>query len=293
MSNHTVKGRKIRVIVLVLCLSLAIISCRNQITSSDKSDDGRMYVDFIDVGKGDCILIRSGGKTFLIDTGYEETVDTVVQYLRTREVSQIDGMILTHFDKDHIGGAKDILKNFTVSQVYMPQYEDTGNKYAKFKEYVDEHMPQIITYVTEDRTIRTGGMEIFINAPKQSTYKQENDYSLVTKITHGEDTYLFAGDAEKKRIKELLEKDFIDADILKLPHHGAIEDNSVQFLEAVSPKYVISTSLTEADTDQMIKDKVTDMGNQNEIFYTCNGTVTCVSDGKRNYEMKGNENKGN
>ena len=51
MSNHTVKGRKIRVSVLVLCLSLAIISCRNQITSSDKSDDGRMYVDFIDVGK--------------------------------------------------------------------------------------------------------------------------------------------------------------------------------------------------------------------------------------------------
>lgn len=280
--------KRILIAVMMMCLAIMAMSCVSRSKSEDSEhptfERSAMYVDFIDVGKGDCILIRSGGTTFLIDTGYKNTSDTVVDYLKTQGITSLDGMIITHFDKDHVGGARDILKNFSVSKVYMPKYEDTGNRYAEFKEYVDENVPNIITYVTEDVTIHTGGMEILINPGNEISYKQENDYSLVTKITHGEDTYLFAGDAEKKRIKELLKEEFLSADVLKLPHHGGAEDNSMDFLDAVSPKYVLSTSLTEEDTDVTIKDKLSEMNAQ--IFYTCNGSVTCVSDGNRNYEFK-------
>ena len=90
----------------------------------------------IDVGKGDCILIQTGDRndpvTVMIDTGYKETADDVLNYLRKQDINKLDALIITHYHKDHVGGAAAILKGVPVGKVYMPDYEGTKKVYEEF-----------------------------------------------------------------------------------------------------------------------------------------------------------------
>lgn len=73
-----------------------------------------MSVTYIDVGKGDCILIEKGSSVILIDTGYSDTSGNVSDYLNTKGITYIDYLIITHYDKDHVGGAADIAELFEI-----------------------------------------------------------------------------------------------------------------------------------------------------------------------------------
>ena len=229
------------VVVAIFGMSLCITGCENKKKAMDSNS---MKVYFINVGKGDCALLQFQNKNYLIDTGYEETADDVEKFLR-------------HYDKDHVGGAADIIHNFTVKNIYMPDYIDSGNKYAEFMEKVELYgLQDTINYVKEDQTITEGKVTIDLFACKETYYEQENDYSIVAKVTYDKDTYLFTGDAEKARIKELLTYDgsTFKADVLKIPHHGGYNKKVDDFVELVAPKYAVSTSETEDTTEQRYND---------------------------------------
>ena len=276
--------KQLWIFAVIVILVVSATGCENKKKTIDPNS---MMVYFINVGKGDCALLQFQNKNYLIDTGYEETADDVEKFLRDHNVVTIDGIILSHYDKYHVGGAADIIHNFTVKNIYMPDYIDSGNKYAEFMEKVELYgLQDTINYVKEDQTITEGKVTIDLFACKETYYEQENDYSIVAKVTYDKDTYLFTGDAEKARIKELLTYDgsTFKADVLKIPHHGGYNKKVDDFVELVAPKYEVSTSETEDTTEQELKDIMTE--NNITCYYTCNGTIVCESNGKGEYKWE-------
>ncbi|MBR3325998.1 MAG: MBL fold metallo-hydrolase, partial [Atopobiaceae bacterium] len=97
-----------------------------------------LRVTFVDVGKGDCTLIKSGGEAVLIDTGYQNTADDVLAHLKKAGVSRLDAMIITHYDRDHIGGIRTIGEGVDVGAIYLPGYEGGDKNYRSCIKTVKE-----------------------------------------------------------------------------------------------------------------------------------------------------------
>ena len=92
-----------------------------------------VYVDFLDVGNADCIVIRTENRTTVIDTATSILSDIIFEYLNEKEIDRIDILIITHFDKDHVGGASEVIENFETSHIIMPDYVSTSDEYKTFK----------------------------------------------------------------------------------------------------------------------------------------------------------------
>ena len=276
---------KILVALLVIGISMGMSAC----SDSDKNDNAdtdahitktkSMEVDFINVGKGDCILVTTGKHVMMIDTGYNETSSDVIKYLKENGIEKIDKMIITHYDKDHVGGASDIMDSIEVKSIYMPDYEGEGNKYKKFMKYLnDRNKMNIVNYVTEDISMDIEGVRVDILPPRKDSYNTDNDYSLVIKLTNGKDSFLLPGDAEDKRIDELLGNEILKCNVLKVPHHGVLGGNNIQFMEEASPQYAIFTSDSEADVSTSMIYALEQMGA--EYLFNCHGNIRCISDGE-------------
>ncbi len=243
--------------------------------------DGQAKVTFFDVGKGDAILIETSGHQVMIDAGYDDTADAILGYLKEQSIDKLDYLVITHFDKDHVGGADRIIKEVETENVLQPDYESESGQY---KEYVEAMIDEGIKpdVVTQTMKLSLDGIEFLIYPPQKKDYKEEdNDFSLVISMTcgdilHGGKRVLFAGDCEKERLKELLiQKEFdLSHDVLKVPHHGRKGKNSKEFLMAVSPKVAVITSSDEKPADDEICMMLNKLGT--DVYFTNEGTVTLV-----------------
>ncbi len=243
--------------------------------------DCQAKVTFFDVGKGDAILIETSGHQVMIDAGYDDTADAILGYLKEQSIDKLDYLVITHFDKDHVGGADRIIKEVETENVLQPDYESESGQY---KEYVEAMIDEGIEpdVVTQTMKLSLDGVEFLIYPPQKKDYKEEdNDFSLVISMTcgdklHGGKRVLFAGDCEKERLKELLiQKEFeLSHDVLKVPHHGRKGKNSKEFLMAVSPKVAVITSSDEKPADDEICMILKKLGT--DVYFTNEGTVTLV-----------------
>lgn len=283
--NKKNKVKKLFIALLSMFIILCIYGCSlnadNNADIAKKEITGKLTIDFINVGKGDCAVIRTDNYCVMIDTGYEETSKDVIDFLNKEGIRTIDILIITHFDKDHVGGAIDIMDNINVLQIFMPDYEDTGNKYAKFKSYLTKKGKMgIVNYLTSDTRISADAATFDMYAPKADNYEEENDYSIITKVTNMDKTYMFAGDAEEDRINEVLGKSMLDCDVLKVPHHGELDKNTIQFIEEVSPEYAVVTCGKEDEVSTSIIYEFELLGT--ECYFNCNGNIRMEYDGNGN-----------
>ena len=243
-------------------------------------------VSFIDVGKGDCILLQSAAHTVLIDTGYEETAGRVLEYFEKQGVERIDEMIVTHFDKDHDGGAPAIMEALEVSKVYLPDYEGESKKYDKLVESLVEHHIEP-ERLAEDISYTADGVnyQIYVSGLEYDPEKEnDNDMSLAISVTYGGDSWFFAGDLEKKGIKEFLERHGeIRSDILKMPHHGQYVSNTDELLEQVRPKIAVITDGAEKPAEE----KLIELLEETQVEYyrsMMNGTIVIKGNGEGEYK---------
>lgn len=241
--------------------------------------DLQAKVTFFDVGKGDAILIEASGCRMMIDAGYDDTTEVILDYLKEQSIDKLDYLVITHFDKDHVGGADRVLREVEAAHVLQPDYDSDGGQYEEYVEAMEEQeiIPDI---VTKTRELTLGGVDFLVYPPQKKDYKEEdNDFSLVVSMTCGEKRFLFAGDCEKERLKELLTQNEFDLshDVLKVPHHGKKEKNSYEFLKAVSPEIAVITSSDEKPADIEICKILKKLGA--EVRFTRDGTVTCLCDG--------------
>lgn len=195
-------------------------------------------VHFIDVGQGDCMLIRCDGADILIDAGENNQGDTVNAYLDKIGVEDLDLVIGTHAHSDHIGGMDIVLSAYQADAVVLPPMKEsvipTTRTYEDLLYAIGGQGLEITTAVPGDTyTFGDGTLEIL--GPVKE-YDDLNDTSVVCRFQYGQVSFLFTGDMEADAEADLLQSGAdVQADFLKLGHHGSSTSTSEDFLRAVNP----------------------------------------------------------
>ncbi len=237
---------------------------------------GELEITFFDVGKADSIVLRSENSTVVIDCGEKGDGKEIVSYLEENDVSAVDYLIITHYDKDHVGGAAKVINKLDVKNVLAPNYDEQSEEMDKYRKALDAKniTPQLLT---SDISFKLDDADYTVLAPKKDFYgdDNDNDFSLVTKVTHGNNVLLFTGDAMEQRLDEIM--DVGKCTMLKVPYHGRKLKNFEDFLSAVSPKCaVVCTSQSEFSSQ--VQDSLSDR--KIPTYSTCyNGRITAVSNG--------------
>lgn len=240
-----------------------------------------LRVSFIDVGQGDSEFIElPNGETMLIDAGTNETGKNVVDYIKSLGYTSIDYVVGTHPHEDHIGGLDDVIKTFDIGSIYMPKVTADTKTFEDVLDAAESKNLMINTAKSGVSIMNTEDLSIKFLAPTLDSYENTNDYSAVVKVVYGETSYLFTGDAEE--FSENLITDDVNADVLKVGHHGSSTSTSTEFLKKVSPSSAViscgkdnSYGHPHSETLQKLADMGTAVYRTDEL-----GTIVSVSDGK-------------
>jgi len=210
-----------------------------------------LRVDFLDVGQGDAALVTMpDGTTLLIDGGgrpsFAATTDTarrigetvVSEYLWWRGLSEIDYVVATHADADHIDGLNDVLKNFTVRAALVGRAPANDPEFEKFSKTIAETRTHLETIQAGD-VIRFGEVEVSSLWPPADGVGSDNNDSVVLRIKLGERSILFTGDIEKAAERSLITSTQLKTDVVKVPHHGSKTSSTSDFVQATKPTYAI------------------------------------------------------
>lgn len=250
-----------------------------------------LTVEFYDVGKADAMLITTPqGRRILIDAATNKEGKALAERFALAGIGRIDVMIITHYDKDHVGGADKILESVAVRQVIMPVYDKESKQHTQFMEALDA-LEGITTHPMEiqsDMTMQSpDGVELSVTSAHRSSYgaDEENDFSLAVRLTYGETKFFFAGDAETPRQLELLEEGDVACDVLKVPYHGRLVSASERFLTEASPQIAY---ITDGEEDPASGELIAILERLGAQVFTSreDGDVTVVSDGRTVSVMK-------
>ncbi|WP_044973617.1 ComEC/Rec2 family competence protein [Ruminococcus sp. HUN007] len=203
-----------------------------------------LSVHFIDVGQGDSTLIISGDRTVLIDAGDREGGQSVRSYLVSQNVDHLDYLIATHPHSDHTGGIEMVLESFETGAVLIPHFSESGKSEEDLYAWHElnrtaEAAGITMTEVSPGMTFDLGISSLSVLAPS-SDYDEINNYSVVTELVHGENTFLITGDAETESEADMLKNGVLeDIDVLRTGHHGSSTSTGSEFLEIVKPEYAV------------------------------------------------------
>lgn len=254
--------------------------------------EGDLQVHMIDVGQADSFLVRipdgKAVKNILIDAGCPNQTksDAITDYLSACGIKELDLLILTHPHYDHIGSAKKVLESVTVRNAMIPDCDYSSATWTNVLETIEKKNINVI-FSDAGKTLDIGEAKLKILAPsdKMLSGNEANDYSIVTKLTYGDTSFMFTGDAESDSEAEILgafSKSELKCNVLKVGHHGSRTSSSQEFLDAVNPDIALISCGKNNDYghphDETMK-KLNAMGIN--IFRTDEmGSVVIVSDGK-------------
>ena len=223
---------------LFIMYLFVLILCPPPITSAF---EGEMTVHFINVGQGDAILMETPlDKTILIDGGPPKAGEKVVSYLQEQGVETIDLIIATHPDKDHIGGLPQVMKRFNVKEILdTGKVHITKTYYQYTQEIRKQGIPVRLAEVNQEVPVDSSVQIEILNANKK--VQSNNQSSIALHVNYGKVDFLLLSDIEKRQEKKMIEQKEIEAEILKIAHHGSKTSTSQRLLEAVNPQAAILT----------------------------------------------------
>jgi len=250
---------------------------------------GHLQVIFLDVGQGDSILIQKGTRQILIDGGPSGKTELAElgKYLPYFD-REIELVIATHPDKDHIAGLIDAARNYKIGKVLMTAAEKDTQTFKEWKDVLFYNKIETLE-VSRGTEIKFEDANIKIIHPQakiDASVGDSNNDSVVARLDYEENSFLFTGDIESPAEKEILESgENIDVGILKVAHHGSKYSSSEEFLDAASPEEaVISVGKnnsyghpTEAVLEALEKRnvKVFRTDESGDILFTCNQNAKC------------------
>ncbi len=240
-----------------------------------------LEVYFIDVGQGDCTIIKCGDDCMIIDAGDNSKGTATQNWVARTKVDELKYVIGTHPDADHIGGLDVILTKFDCKNVFMPDVEKDTATYrdvieaAKYKGY-SINAPII------GSSYPLGDAEFTFLAPVGTGYEDINDYSIALRLRHGNDSFLFCGDASTLSEVEMMDNDYtLKSTVYKVSHHGSKTASCGPFLDAVSPEYAVISCGKDNDYGHPHAEVLERLAERGvKVFRTDEqGTIVAVSSG--------------
>ncbi len=198
------------------------------------------FVRFIDVGQGDSILIYSNGYCALIDTGTDKSSYQLCADLMRMKIKSIDVLMLSHLHDDHTGGVKEIVKNFKVCNVILPELSIESKELGTAEFAINEVTSSggDVYNAKQGMNFKIGEFEITVLAQYGDMADENNRSPFVIAEIEGM-KFFFSGDAEVKAEKQLLSEGLnLKADVFKAAHHGSSTSNCEELLRAVRPRYI-------------------------------------------------------
>lgn len=262
-------------LLCLLCLALFLTGC-----GKEKESGISLKLTFLDTGKSDCIVMEAGESVVVNDAADADDAEAICAFLDERGKKRIAYLILSHFDKDHIGSAAKLVSRYEVGCVLMPDYEEDSEPYLALMRALAE-TDTAYERLKKDISFSVDGVSFYVDAPDESEYENDNNYSLITCVTNGENRFLLMGDAKKIRTGEFLSSDAAKRryDLIKMPHHGNYTKNLETLFETAKPRYAVLTP--DPERLRVEEETVALLNVYNcEVYYTDEGVVTAVSDGE-------------
>ena len=271
--------------------------------------DGQLHVDFLDVGQGDCVLVTMpDGATLMIDGGGRPNIDwnksddadedttfqrdtrsigegVVSEYLWSRGVDQIDYILPTHADADHIDGLNDVAHNFMVRGAIVARTPADDDEFSRFAQSTSSTRIPVERVAAGD-VLRFAQVSLDVLWPPPANdvgAPDRNNDSVVLRLRYGEKTILFMGDVEKQAEAQLATAGIdLAADVVKVAHHGSRTSSSQAFVAAAHPSLaIISVGRTSifGHPNREVIDRWRTIGAQ--VMTTGEkGMISVVTDGK-------------
>lgn len=216
--------------VMVFSVSVSVFA--------EDGPESKLDVYFLDVGKGDAAVVTCGGHSMMIDGGKADKSDYIYSFLRSKSLKRLDYVVCTHTDSDHCGGLAGALNYADVGIAFCTDTEGDKQPFQNFVRYLEAQNNAIVVPNPGD-TFTLGDARVSILAPEKGVKLSDNT-SIVLRITYGETSFLFTGDAEQEDEAALLKTGYdLESTVLKVAHHGSKSSCSQAFLRAVSPRYAV------------------------------------------------------
>ena len=228
-------------LVLVAALASALLSLYLEPEHNRTPGESTLTVHFLDVGQADCALLECDGYYMLIDGGNIGDGQMVISYLQQQGVEELYAVVCTHAHEDHVGGLPAVLAVYPTAMVYAPTRTYASKVFDDFLYYTDQQRLEVTIPQPGDE-FSLGGANVMVLGPVKS-YAETNDTSIVLRIDHKENSFLFTGDMEVAAENDMLDywadTGIFDTDVLKVGHHGSETSTGYRFLNTVMPTYGI------------------------------------------------------
>lgn len=274
---------------------LSFLYSKFGIVDGVEKQDSDFAVYYLDVGQSDCSIIVCEDDVMMIDTGTKNRSIKIRGALLTLGIDEIDYLVITHPHDDHMGSATDIIESYTVKNIIMPKTEKDNKvdtlTYNNLIKSIAKYNVNPMTVDSGD-TISLGNSSVDFCAP----FEQDDDInniSIVLKVSYGDTSFLFQGDAESSVEKQLLYSGFdISADVIKVGHHGSNTSTDEKFIKKVNPSIAIVSCGADNSYKHPNKQTIDRLQEQNIKTYitSYHGCITITSDGEKVEVLYENKN---
>lgn len=271
--------RLLPIILLIVLLGLAawyIALSRRQAI-----EEPRLSVHFVDVGPGDCTLIRTpDNRVVLVDAGNADRSDHLIWYLSRQGVPRIDLLVIAHSDEDHVGGLPAVLDRFGVSEVLDAGGTSGSATYEQVIASIRQRRIDYKTVTEERRPSVSNGVEFEVIWP----LKGGTGDPIVLRFSYKDIGFLLTGNLSPESEAQLLaEYHDLRSTVLKVASHGSNGTTSNEFLQIVKPEYAVISADPESESAQPDKETLGRLSAAGaQVFRTDeNGDVVISTDGRR------------
>lgn len=240
-----------------------------------------LEVHFLDVGQGDCILLMCEGEAMLIDAGENDAGQEVVDYLEYQNLDKLEYIVATHPDSDHIGGMDNVLKNIECDEIFMTDDKKDTKTYEEVIDIIEDkdikvNEPEV------NESFELGCSMVTIIAPVKNN-EDVNNNSIVLKVTHGAESFLFTGDAEIQEMTQIIDSGAdVSANVYKAAHHGSRTAVEEQFLNEVNAEFAVISCGEGNSYGHPHADALLYLHENNIATFRTDeqGTIVAISDGE-------------
>lgn len=298
---------------LILCCTMLLTGCGQSggqssdtaATNSKVEAKGQLIISMLDIGQGDAVLIQTGAKNILIDTGDDKYYEDgkkgkentqLLTELQKLKIDHIDTLVMTHAHADHIGKADKVIAQYGVKELVYNGIPSTSKYFINALKAAKANGTQQVKVKAGDVLDFGNGVSFEIVSPSQSLIDEDtaaikakkkvdvNNESVVGRLTFGNFAMLFTGDAEGPVEKDMVASygKKLKCQVLKAGHHGSKTSSTAEFLKLVQPESVVMSlgvNNQYGHPHEALLNRLQKQGVKNIYRTDANGTITIVSDG--------------